>query len=121
MPWRLIGFIILFGIFLVFIACNLGNKCDISFGFRTFKDVPVFLTAFSSFVLGMFCAMPFIISFRIKRKKDKAEAPSKPKKKWGKKGGETNTGAGPQSSANSRADSALEDNSFTNGGPYGIN
>jgi uncharacterized integral membrane protein len=110
MPWRLIAFIIIFGIFLVFIACNLGNKCDISFGFRTFKDVPVFLTAFSSFIFGMFCSVPFAISFRTKRKKDKPgteEPAQKAKKKAGKKGEET--GGGP------------EGGSFSNGGPYGVN
>ena len=110
MPWRLIGFIILFGIFLIFIAFNLGNTCDISFAFHTFRNVPVFLTAFSSFVLGMFCAVPFIISFRVKRKKDKPgteESASKAKKKWGKKGEEASTGP--------------EGSGFSNGGPYGIN
>ena len=117
MPWRLIGFIIIFGLFLVFIACNLGNKCDISFGFRVFKDVPVFLTAFASFILGMFCALPFIFSVRAKRKKAGADgaAPDAGKKK-GKKSG----GAGPQAGG-SRADSPPADNSFSDGGPYGIN
>jgi uncharacterized integral membrane protein len=101
MPWRLIGFILLFGIFLVFIAFNLENSCDINFGFRVFSEVPVFLTVFSSFILGMFCAIPFVFSLR-RRKKDKpgkgkGEAPAallaeipgepaaKPGKKWGKK------------------------------------
>ncbi|MDR0584051.1 MAG: hypothetical protein LBG57_06870 [Treponema sp.] len=96
MPWRLIGLIIIFGIFLLFIAFNLGNKCYISFGFYTTKsEVPVFLTAFSSFVLGMLCAAPFIISFRVKRKArgGKGEAAQKAKKKEGK-GGETGAGAG---------------------------
>jgi uncharacterized integral membrane protein len=97
MPWRLIGFIIIFGIFLVFIAFNLGNKCDISFGSPalTFKEVPVFLTAFSSFVLGMLCTLPFIVGLRLKRKaKAGKETPAeKDKKKPGNKGGET----GPES------------------------
>jgi uncharacterized integral membrane protein len=110
MPWRLIGFIIIFGIFLVFIVFNLGNKCDISFGFRTFPDVPVYLTVFSAFIVGMFSAMPFIISFRAKKKKqhtEKEEPEPKAKKKRGTKGGETS--AGP------------EGGSFSDGGPYGIN
>jgi uncharacterized integral membrane protein len=101
MPWRLIGFILLFGIFLVFIAFNLGNKCDINFGFRVFQEVPVFLTAFASFILGMLCAVPFIFSIR-RKKKDKAAGKKepqaallpalsgdpegvRPRKKWGKK------------------------------------
>ncbi|MDR1576063.1 MAG: hypothetical protein LBS37_08670 [Treponema sp.] len=108
MPWRLIGLIIIFGIFLVFIAFNLGpgNKCDISFGFRTFSEVPVFLTAFSSFALGMLCALPFIISFRVKRKvkAGKEEAAQNAKKKGGK-GEETAASGG----------------GFSEGGPYGVN
>ena len=108
MPWRLIGLIIILGIFLAFIAVNLDNKCNISFGFYTTKsEVPVFLTAFSSFVLGMLCAAPFIISFRVKRKvrAGKAEAARKAKKKGGK-GEETGAGSEDGSSA---------------GGPYGVN
>jgi uncharacterized integral membrane protein len=118
MPWRLIGFILLFGIFLVFIAFNLGNKCDINFGFRVFNEVPVFLTAFSSFALGMLCALPFIFSIR-RKKKDKAagkgepptalpaeipgEQGSKGRKKWGKKSAAPDAGIPEE------------------GGPYGIN
>jgi uncharacterized integral membrane protein len=84
MPWRLIGFIIIFGIFLVFIAFNLDNRCDISFGFRVFQGVPVFLTAFSSFVLGMLCAIPFVFSLRRKSKKNPELPPAKPGKKRSK-------------------------------------
>lgn len=86
MPWRLIGFILLFGIFLFFIAFNLDNRCDINFGFQKIEGVPVFLTAFSSFVLGMFCAIPFVFSFRRKKKeKETLEPPlSKTRKKSGK-------------------------------------
>jgi uncharacterized integral membrane protein len=110
MPWRLIGFIVLFGIFLVFIAFNLGNTCDINFGFRVFQQVPVFLTAFASFALGLFCAIPFILSFRLKKKdkpgKDGVAVPAdKPAKKWGKK----------------QEISELESPSEGDKGPYGIN
>ncbi|MDR2258823.1 MAG: hypothetical protein LBE14_06715 [Treponema sp.] len=120
MPWRLIGFILLFGIFLVFIAFNLGNKCDINFGFRVFHEVPVFLTAFASFILGMLCAVPFIFSLR-RKKKDKTagkkeppaallpelsgDSEGKPRKKWGKQ--KETPAAGPD---------VPEDS-----GPYGIN
>jgi uncharacterized integral membrane protein len=120
MPWRLIGFILLFGIFLVFIAFNLGNNCDINFGFRIFHEVPVFLTAFASFILGMLCAVPFIFSLR-RKKKDKTAGKGEPpaallaepsggpetkaRKKWGKKNGAPDAGAGVPEE----------------GGPYGIN
>jgi len=67
--WRLIGFIVIFAVFLAFIVFNLENKSDVSFGFYSFQDIPVFLTAFTSFVVGMIFAVPFILSFRKKRNK----------------------------------------------------
>jgi uncharacterized integral membrane protein len=105
MPWRLIGFIVLFAVFLVFIAFNLGNSCDLSVGFYTFSGVPVYLTVFASFILGLFCAVPFVFSFTLKKKnkalkKDGAPGPDKDKKK-GKTAG-------------------LEELPPVEGGPYGI-
>ena len=104
MPWRLIEFIIIFAIFLVFIGFNLGNRCDINFGFTSLKEVPVFFTAFSSFILGMFCSVPFIISARSKRK---AKDNAKPKKGGDKKAEDL--------------PGEIGGNSFSDGGPYGIN
>jgi uncharacterized integral membrane protein len=71
MPWRLIVFIVIFGVFLAFITFNLENKCDISFGIKKFEDVPVFLTVFSSFVLGLLCTLPFIFTAG-RRRREKA-------------------------------------------------
>jgi hypothetical protein len=85
---RLIGFILIFVVFLTFIILNLGNNCDISFGFKTISQVPVFITAFSSFVLGMLFAVPF--AFILGRKKQlPSPKPPKPGKKDepGKPGG----------------------------------
>jgi len=68
MPWRLIIFIVIFAVFLVFISFNLENKCDISFGLFKLEQVPVFITIFSSFVLGLLCALPLVIHIKKKRK-----------------------------------------------------
>ena len=68
MPWRLMQFIVLFVIFFLFIVFNLRNKCDINFGIVKVKDVPVFLTAFSGFFIGMLCTLPFALSFRSRKK-----------------------------------------------------
>jgi uncharacterized integral membrane protein len=88
MPWRLIGFILIFGIFVFFIAFNLNNRCDINFWFEAkIPEVPVFLTVFSSFVLGMLCAIPFIVSSRRKRKEK--GTPELPPAKAGKKKGKS--------------------------------
>jgi uncharacterized integral membrane protein len=102
MPWRLIEFIVVFAVFLFFIVCNLENKCDISFGFRVIKDTPVFLTAFSSFIFGMLCSVPFIIGAKVKRRVKKTDdSRLKPR---GSKKEITNGEAGKDDS----------------GGPYGI-
>jgi uncharacterized membrane protein YciS (DUF1049 family) len=68
MPWRLIVFIIVFAIFLVFITLNLENKSDISFGFTVIRDVPIFLAIFFSFAFGFICTLPLILFSRKKRK-----------------------------------------------------
>ena len=83
---RLLAFIIVFALFLAFIVFNLENKCNVSFGFKTFEDIPVFLTAFSSFVVGMLFAVPFVLSIgRRRRKKDEpfSSPPSGGKKRRG--------------------------------------
>lgn len=54
---------------LVFVGFNLEHTSDVSVIFHTFTGVPVFFTAFSSFIFGMLFAMPFILSFAKRRKK----------------------------------------------------
>ena len=61
MPWRLIVIIIILGILMGFIGLNLTNTCDISLGFKVFYRVPVYLTVFASFILGMIISLPFMI------------------------------------------------------------
>jgi uncharacterized integral membrane protein len=68
MPWRLIGLIIILVILLAFIGFNLDNTCPISFGFTRIDSVPVYITVFASFVLGMLMSVPFLISFAIRKK-----------------------------------------------------
>lgn len=76
---RLAAFIVVFLVFLGFIALNLQNKCDVSFGFRTFSEVPIFLTALCSFVLGMVFTLPMALS-SLGRQKKKLTSPRPPKK-----------------------------------------
>jgi uncharacterized integral membrane protein len=73
---RLISIIVVFAVFLSFIMLNLPNKCDISFGFVSFKDVPIFLSALSSFVLGMLVTVPMML-FRKKKQKPLVPGPAK--------------------------------------------
>jgi uncharacterized integral membrane protein len=78
MPSRLIALIVILGLLLAFIGFNLGNKCDISFGIVKVPGVPVYLTIFASFVLGLLCSLPFFL-FRSSegKKKDKTARPKK--------------------------------------------
>jgi uncharacterized integral membrane protein len=73
---RLISLIIVFGVMLFFIVINTGdaNKCDINywFGDAVLHQVPVFLTVFISFAVGMLCTFPVMFFIRLGKKK-KAE------------------------------------------------
>jgi hypothetical protein len=84
---RLVGFILIFVVFLTFIILNLGNNCDISFGFKTIPQVPVFITAFSSFVLGMLFAVPFVLTLGRKKQPPSQKPPKPSKNEPGKSGG----------------------------------
>jgi len=68
MPWRLIIVILIFAVFMTFITFNLENRCDINFGFTQLLQVPVFLTVFVSFALGLLCALPFAMHLKKKAK-----------------------------------------------------
>ncbi|MDR1429708.1 MAG: hypothetical protein LBI85_05415 [Spirochaetaceae bacterium] len=96
--WRLLGTVILFAILLLFIGFNLNNRCDVSFWFVELKQVPVYLTVFSAFMLGLLCSIPLAFSLGRKRKAKAAipaPSPEGKKKKDKKKGGETgDTGDG---------------------------
>ncbi|MCL2214234.1 MAG: hypothetical protein FWC06_03380 [Treponema sp.] len=79
MPWRLIIGIAIFAVFLVFVAFNIENRCDISFGFTKIENVPVFFTIFTSFAMGLLCSLPLI--FHIRHKKAQvSQTGKKPKK-----------------------------------------
>ena len=109
MPWRLIQFILILAIFLVFAGLNLqpDNSCNINFGFKTIEHVPVFFPVFFSFLLGMLCALPYIIKGRIKSNKGGGGSEKKPAR-FGKK-------------KKTDASETQEDSSFSDGGPYGVN
>jgi len=72
-----IFFILVFAVFLCFIIFNLGNASNVSLGFRTFNDIPVFVTALFSFALGLLFTFPLLFTVgrrrRIKAAKARAE------------------------------------------------
>ena len=110
---RLIVFIVIFVVFLMFIVLNLNNKCDISLGFKTFSDIPVFISSLFSFILGMLFAVPMIFSLGKKKIKPSGSEssnlpPSGGKKKFlGKKG--SSAGKKPSESG---SDNGKEDSSY---------
>jgi uncharacterized integral membrane protein len=68
MPWRLVSFILIVLVLLVFIFSNNG-KSDISFLKWTLPQVPVWATVVCSFFAGLICSIPLIISAYFKAKK----------------------------------------------------
>ena len=71
MPIRLIGTIILLILVTIFAGVNVDHKCDITFIFYTFHEVPVFMTVFVSFAIGAILMIPFTLG----RKKRESQKP----------------------------------------------
>ena len=70
MPWRLIGIIAVLALLLGFIGLNLENTSNLHLGFKEFDNVPVYITVFASFLLGLAFSIPFFISKMIKKHKE---------------------------------------------------
>ena len=112
MPWQLIKFIVIFALLLIFTFFNIDNKCDINFGFTKIRDAPVYLTVFTSFVVGM--AVTFVSAFIFRRqhgkkpggKDEKPVIPNLPEKK--------------QKYKKPNINSKTEEDSLTDSGHYGI-
>ena len=111
---RLISIIIVLALFLTFIVLNIDNKSNISFGVKTFEEIPVYISVLFAFVMGMVFALPFTLSLIMRRRKSSQEEhhdsdhTADRKKLWGK---DNNKDAGaPADSAEVNKDS----------GAYGI-
>ena len=73
MPWRLMFFIVILGIVVFFAGFNITNVSDISFGFYTITDVPIFISLFVAFLVGTLVMIPF----RVGRKRRGDTKPSR--------------------------------------------
>jgi uncharacterized integral membrane protein len=73
MPWKFVTVLIIVGIVLLFVAFNINNTTDISFGLYTARDVPVFLSLFIAFFLGFLVTLPFALSSSSKKTKASLE------------------------------------------------
>lgn len=61
MPWRLIKLVVILLFAIVFAAFNIDNRCGVSLVFVNFQNVPVFVTMFVSFCIGIIFVLPFTI------------------------------------------------------------
>lgn len=57
MNWKLVVFILIMALVLVFIGFNLDNRCDISIVFVTFQAVPVIVTILGAYLVGLLSAL----------------------------------------------------------------
>ena len=71
-PWKLIFFLIILTLVVLFAGFNITNTVDISIGFRTFEEVPIFIALFIAFILGNFVMLPFALGKNRRTKKAKA-------------------------------------------------
>ena len=84
MPWRMIRFLLIMSIVILFIGLNAGHSSNISFWFggkADFNDVPIFVSLFGAYVLGAVSVIPFAVNrtisrFKKKKKKDKSKKDS---------------------------------------------
>lgn len=80
MPWKFILFIICIVVVVLFIGFNIDNKCNISLGVYTFSDVPIFMSIFLSFALGVFVMVPFLFGRKPRKDRKEKNVNIKPKK-----------------------------------------
>ena len=81
MPWRMIRFLLIIAVVIVFIGLNAGNRSDISFWFNgkaSFTEVPIYVSLFGAYLLGAISVIPFalnstIIKYKKRRKNKKVQ------------------------------------------------
>ena len=69
MPWRMAFFLIILALVVFFAGFNITNVSDISFGFYTIENVPIFISLFISFLVGTLVMIPFVAKSKVKSKK----------------------------------------------------
>jgi uncharacterized integral membrane protein len=65
---RVVGFVFILVVLMVFMGSNISNRCNIQFLGWVLQDVPVYITALSSFAAGMLAAIPVFISLQLRKK-----------------------------------------------------
>jgi hypothetical protein len=67
MPWKLIAFLAILLVITFFIGFNLDNRCDVSFIFYKYHDVPIFISLLFAYAAGAVTVLPFFIGHGKKR------------------------------------------------------
>ncbi len=81
MPWKLILFLICLVLTVFFIGFNLENACNINLGYKTFENVPVFLTVLVSFGIGALVSFMFMLGVAFRKTDKKVAVVKEPKRK----------------------------------------
>lgn len=64
MPWKLIAFLTILFAITCFIGFNLDNRCDVSFVFYKYENVPIFVSVLGAYLAGAISVFPFFIVHR---------------------------------------------------------
>lgn len=112
---KLLGTIAGLVVLAFFMGFNLDNKCNVNILFKTFENVPVFITIMISFAAGILFTLPFAFGHKIlkaKKAKEKEEKKAEKTKKPGffaknKKSEENNTNS-PEKKSDSTEDKNSE-------------
>lgn len=112
MPFKLFLLVVFIILITLFAGFNIDNKCDISFVFYQFHQVPVFITVLFSFAAGCIAVLPFTFHRRKQNKKpikpsnDTTDTNKSKKKSWFGKKKEDTDKAKPQPNPQAETDKA---------------
>ncbi len=81
MPWKFLLFLIGLALVIIFAGLNINHSTDISFGFHTFENVPVFMGLGSAYLLGALTMLPFALSKALKKRRELSTKYKEEKKK----------------------------------------
>ncbi len=81
MPWRFLVFLVVLALVVAFAGLNVAHRADVSFGFYTFEDVPVFLSVAVAYLLGALTILPFTLSKSYRKRRKLSKQKSEQEKK----------------------------------------
>lgn len=79
MSRRFIAFLVIVGLVVIFAGMNIRNSSGISFGFWKAEEVPIFVSLFFAYVVGIITMVPFVVGKRSSRKLSKPDGAEEPR------------------------------------------